>query len=900
MAKLLSKFASSQISRRDFLKGSAVATATIAGLSLVGCEGNKVDTTTQAPDGSQAADPTNEAPITHKEPENPEEGGTWISAACWHNCGGRCVNRVMVKEGMVIRQKTDDSIEDSFDTPQQRSCLRGRSQQKQCFGADRLKYPMKRKGWSPENPNGAMRGKDEWERISWDEAIQIVSGQILKNVMTYGNGSILVPGYASYGMAQSIKMMGGHMGETCTCSQGTYCGNIQLLGLQSSNGIYHQDSLNDRYDLPNAKYISLTGSNPAWSAMGGQMNNFLNAKEKGTEFIYIGPKYNASAQALDARWIPVRPGTDTAFLLGVAYEMIRLDAEEGNIIDWDFLYKYTTGFDKDHLPADAALTEGFAEYVKGETDGVPKTAEWASKITGAPAEDITWYAKIIGKENAVMIMNTYAPARNRGAENYPQIAMTIGLMGGHLGKSGHATGITYHRHSGNVGPRLVNPGANGLGYIGQMNFYPDNITSVEVWDAVLTGKYRSVGGGWGAFTPAEDKTCDIHMIYHDTFAYLQTGLDIMKGIEAHRKVDFVCTKAMFMTPQAKYADVVLPVCTKWEVPGYMDASNREALIVGQQVTQPLYESKSDQEIETLLMKAMGMDDATVAKCYAISEKAQFFNQLRTCTYMTPEGNVLPICTITQEDIDAWGVADELVAAGIAAEIVPQEGAVTLQAFLDRGCFTVPRSEGDAYQQAAIAYGWKAFLDDPEANPRPSASGKFEIYCQAKADLMNNMFEGPEIKPYPNYLVPNDSEPEKYPFLVYNPHYFRRSHSTYDNIGWLREACPNPVFMSVADAEAKGIKTGDTVKVYNQFGAVLRHASVVETMMPGVLAMPHGSWVDIDEATGIDKGGADNVLCGGITSNLSVAGYNNYICDIVKYDGDPIVADCDKPQVVFEF
>lgn len=72
--------------------------------------------------------------------------GTWKPVACWHNCGGRCVNKALVVEGVVVRQKTDDVVADSPDFPQQRGCLRGRSQRKQVFGADRLKYPMKRKG----------------------------------------------------------------------------------------------------------------------------------------------------------------------------------------------------------------------------------------------------------------------------------------------------------------------------------------------------------------------------------------------------------------------------------------------------------------------------------------------------------------------------------------------------------------------------------------------------------------------------------------------------------------------------------------------------------------------------------------------------------------------------------
>jgi len=574
-----------------------------------------------------------------------------------------------------------------------------------------------------------------------------------------------------------------------------------------------------------------------------------------------------------------------------------------HISDWDFLYKYTVGFDAEHLPEDAALSEGFAEYVKGEYDGTPKTPEWASRICGAPAEDITWYARLIGKENAVMIMNTYAPARNRGAENYPQMAMTIGLMGGHMFKPGHATGISYHRNAGNTGPTLAIQGSTAQPYV--VNMCPDTITSIELWPAVLNGTYHNVGAGWGNFTPIEERAIDIHMIYHDNYAYLQTGVNIMDGIKAHRKVDFVCTKAMFLTTQAMYSDIVLPVTTMWERPGGMDGSNREALIVWQQVTEPLYEAKSDQEIEILLMKKLGIDPA---KAYTLSEKAQFFNQLRTCTYLNPSYQMLPICTITQEDIDEWGVAEELKAANI--EIAPQEGAVPLKEFLERGCYTVPRQEGDGYY--SLAYNWAKFMQDPDANPLPSASGKFEIYCQAKADLMNHMFPGPEVKPYPNYLVPNegyettfkegnpDGKKGEYPYLVYNPHYLRRSHSTYDNVPWLREACPNPVFLSAADAKEKNIETGDTVLIYNKWGEILRQVSVVETIMPGVIAVPHGSWLDLDEETGIDRGGSDNVLCGPITSNVSVAGYNNHNCNFEKYDGEALVPDCEKPQRILAF
>lgn len=71
--------------------------------------------------------------------------GKWVTHACFFNCGGRCVNRSYVEDGKVIYQKTDDLHEDTRDYPQQRGCARGRALRQMIFGADRLKYPLKRK-----------------------------------------------------------------------------------------------------------------------------------------------------------------------------------------------------------------------------------------------------------------------------------------------------------------------------------------------------------------------------------------------------------------------------------------------------------------------------------------------------------------------------------------------------------------------------------------------------------------------------------------------------------------------------------------------------------------------------------------------------------------------------------
>ena len=248
MSKLIEKLAGNRISRRDFLKGSALATAAVAGLSLVGTQNIKAEETKEAETA---------------EMDNMEDGAKWVSAACWHNCGGRCLNKVLVKDGMILRQKTDDTHPDSWEYPQQRSCVRGHAQQQQCFAADRVKYPMKRKNWHPGgvDVNGELRGIDEWERISWEEAFQIVADETLRIKEQYGMEAFINMAAAA-STSKMLEYLGGFSTYFDTDSFGTYTLGATMAGLSYCD----LGETNDRFDLVNADTIVLYSSNPAWSA----------------------------------------------------------------------------------------------------------------------------------------------------------------------------------------------------------------------------------------------------------------------------------------------------------------------------------------------------------------------------------------------------------------------------------------------------------------------------------------------------------------------------------------------------------------------------------------------------------------------------------------------------------
>ncbi len=850
-----------ELSRRSFLAIGAAAACAVAGCGLA----------TNAPRVAGAS-----------------EEGEWIAGACWDNCGGRCVNRVLVRDGQIVRQGSENSHEDSFGWMQQRGCPRGRARQQQVLGEDRVKYPMKRKHWQPgggENAHGELRGIDEWERISWDEAIGYIAQEAERIYGEFGPTSVI--GTKALAVGKVLLAKGGCLSLSDTSSVGTYAFNMAHLGLPSQD----LGKLNDRFDNKNADTIVLMGGNGAWSSGGSSMNNFNEAKEVGVQFVYVGPSYNATAAYFDARWIPVYPGTDTAFMLGVCYEML-----EQGVVDQEFLDTYCVGFDADHMPADATLDENFKGYLLGEYDGIPKTAAWASAICGTPVEDIAWFAETVGKDHKVMLMHNYAFARCSAADNVPQLFMTMGAMGGHFGKSGHACGGAYKTYAGAGGPTLVSFGGTGLP--GVANPVADTVPEPLMWRCIMEGRYNSTGAAYGDKFNAENiKETTFKWLNIEGRNTLQTAVGTVDAMEAIQRLDLVTDLAYSFDVSASYADIVLPCATEWErVGGFAGHQrSRETVVVYTKVIDPVGEAKTEFEIGRMLAERLGMDPNEV---WPISEEQAFFNQLVGCTYVDAAGETQPLVTITQDDIDAWGVEAE-----------PQQGDVALADFLKAGCYTVQRSEGDAYSYI----GYQDFIEDPQNNPLPSDSGKFEIYCQYKADMLNSMgySEPGTFKPYPNYVPAPEGregmfkdreiggEPSDLPFTMYNPHYLRRAHGVFDNAPWLREAWPNPVFLNAADAAAKGIQTGDTVRIYNDHGAVLRTASCLDLVMPGCVGLPHGAWLDWDAEEQLDRAGMENVLCGSLAVGQATSGYNNYNCNYELYEGAPLGADCDLPARVVD-
>jgi anaerobic dimethyl sulfoxide reductase subunit A len=133
--------------------------------------------------------------------------------------------------------------------------------------------------------------------------------------------------------------------------------------------------------------------------------------------------------------------------------------------------------------------------------------------------------------------------------------------------------------------------------------------------------------------------------------------------------------------------------------------------------------------------------------------------------------------------------------------------------------------------------------------------------------------------------------------MYNKHYFRRSHSEFDNVLQLREAFPQEFMMNSIDAAARGIVMGDIVKITSSEGSAIRPVLISNRIMPGVTSLPHGAWTEFDETLSVDKAGSDNYLAAGVPSVEGHSGYNSQIVQVEKWTGSELAPDARWPQRV---
>ena len=219
----------------------------------------------------------------------------------------------------------------------------------------------------------------------------------------------------------------------------------------------------------------------------------------------------------------------------------------------------------------------------------------------------------------------------------------------------------------------------------------------------------------------------------------------------------------------------------------------------------------------------------------------------------------------------------------------------LAEFEAKGGFQIPNPEEYPHLP------FKAFIEDPEANPVNTASGKFEIHCQTLSDYIEWIgFSSKD--PLPKYVRITegyeDGLENGYPVQFINHHYQRRSHHVFDNVTWLREAFPQELWINTVDAEAIGVKTGDIVLVEGLHGKIARPAYVTERIVPGVICAGEGAWAQLNK-DGVDVAGAANTMTSWLPTGQGHSGYNSVNTRISKYEDQSLLPDAQwEKRIIF--
>ena len=716
------------------------------------------------------------------------------------DCGGRCPIRLHVKDNRILRIEGDDAAE-----PEQlRTCLRCRAFRQYVHHPQRLMVPQKRIG---------ERGEGKFEPISWDEALEMLADELNRVKEAYGNEGIFLATGGGYlaglhngGLAAQrlLNQFGGSV---------THYGNISSEGAVWASLTQYGSVMvgNSREDLLNSKLIILWGWDPARMISGtNTMYHVIKARENGAKIIAVDPRYHDTAAVVADEWIPIRPGTDTAVFVAMAYVMIK-----ENLHDQAFLDKYTVGFDP------------FKEYVLGREDGIEKTPAWAAEISGVSAAVIEGLAREYAGTKPAALMDCQGPARSAMGEQYNRCAATLCAMTGNVGRPGGSAcgglmGLPIgHMFRMSAIPPGKNPfeldGPNVKGTLDIRMRVIKRIHINKIFDAILEGKQ----GGYPA---------DIKLMWSMCNNYLNQTGNSNKAARALQKLEFFCTQELFMTAQARYADLLLPVTTAaersdltrpWPSGPYFTFMNR--------ALEPLGECKSDLDI--------------------VSELAE------------------------RLDIEGFNphTEEEWLKMFIDHNPEYQQHIKDYDKFRKDGIHRVK------LEQPIIAF--KEQIDDIENHPFPTPSGKIEIFSQRVADLKK-----PDTPPIPKYMPTaedrNDPLVAKYPLQLLTPHPKNRVHSELYTVPWLREVEEHRAWINPVDADPRGIKDGDEIYVFNDRGKVAIKSWVTERIIPGVVSMFEGAWYNPDQ-DGIDRGACANTLTNDAYSGGGAAVLNTSLVQIEK-------------------
>lgn len=659
-----------------------------------------------------------------------EESGIEIRKTICSICNphSHCGIDAYVKDGVIIKVEGTRENANSGGT----LCSKGSASRQWIYHKDRIRTPLLRTG---------ERGSGEFEQISWDQALDMIGDRLLQIKDEFGpEEAAFFVGYPKW-MRPFVQRLAHAYGSPNFATESSTCFTATMVASKLNYGYFGPP------DLPNAKCLLAWSANPFYSNT-SSVRKLLDAVENGLKIIEVGPLVTPMTAHATIH-LRLRPGTSGALALGMA----RVIIEEG-LYDREFVEDWTVGF------------EEYAAYVQ------QFTPEKTETITDVPAKLIVRAAELYATTKPAAMLNSASPTvhHTNGVQNHRALTALVGLTGNFDQKGGNHVSP----------PGFVEVG-NGI------KMREREFEQARPWEEMAPRIGIDRHPVWCGIVPQaqamqipfqiqSQKPYPVRAMVAFGLNYrMWPGSDHM--LESLKKLDFLVDLDLFMTDTAKYADIVLPVCSSFERSEFKIYRNRFAVMT-EPVIPPLWESRSDTDVIFDLAKRLVPDDPLLAQDY--------------------------------EACVNWMLAPSGITV---ADVKKHPG----------GCF--PGIEPPPYRK----YEKGGF-------PTPSGKMEFTSSVLKKAGIdplpvyrepVLSPLATPEIaKSYPLILTTG----ARLPMFI---------HSRTFRLPWTRRLRPDPMAdIHTRDADERGIETGDWVELSTARGAIRVRANITEVVPPGVVNMGH--------------------------------------------------------------
>jgi biotin/methionine sulfoxide reductase len=674
----------------------------------------------------------------------------------------------------------------------------------------RIAQPMVREGWLKHGPGPSeSRGREPFVPVPWDKALDLVAGEIERVRRLYGNAAIMggSQGWSSAGLFHEARVQlhrflaasGGYTDQVMNYSFGAALAFLpHIVGspqsvvgpLTSWSSIAQHSRLMVLFGGANPKNTLVSKGGCASHSTGGWIAELAKAH---VEVVNISPIREDGPDAVRPEWIPIRPNTDTAMLLALTHTLV----SEG-LHDQDFLDKFCVGFER-VLP-----------YLMGDSDGQPKSADWAAPITSVPADTIRALARRMAAIRTMVTASWSLQRAHHGEQPYWAVILLASALG-QIGLPGGGFGFGYGSGAG-IGDAPLSFAAPAMDSIKN----PINVTipAARISDCLLNP------GGAYDFNGKRGNYPDIKLVYWAGGNPFHHHQDTNKLRRAWQRPETVVVHEPWWTATARHADIVLPATTSLERNDIGGARRDKFIMVMQQAVAPVGEARNDFAIFSDLAKRLGVAEAYTQ---GRDENAWLHHLYEGCRR----------------------------SAGANAAALPD-----FDTFWTTGYLEIP-----AASEEYVLFG--DFRADPEKHKLRTPSGRIELYSEKIAG-----FGYDDCPPHPTWIEPwewlGGKDAKTYPLHLVSSQPRDRLHSQMDcgpvaasgKIAGREAIAINP-----ADAKARGINDGDVVRVHNARGSCLAGAIVSDSIGAGVVKLSCGAWYDPtdDSELALCRHGNPNVL-----------------------------------------